>query len=415
MWAFVVSSLVLSASPEMVARTLDGREVAGTVSELSGGRVVLNTGEKSVTIEAGQIVSLKPRSASRASDAKPIRVELVDGSRVAAAGDFEFDAKDGQVTLTLRDYTLVGPAKGISIAHLKPETSATKSAWDGFRAKHKAKGFKGDALVVTKGDTVDHFEGVLYDTATNKDAKKIIKFEHEDSTIEVLLERIDGIIYLGTEETEPADPVCILSDADGSVLRLKSLVLKDGNVEFETQSGFKASRPLELLAGLDFSAGKIAYLGGDHEAASDELAPLRKPVFQSPVPGTKPLPSVLEWTKPRSKNRVLPDDKLRVNGHVQPFERGLYLRGGWELEYALRGRFRRFQTIAGIDVSNERGRAELVVEGDGKELFRGLMQQGGPAKALDLDVSQVRILKIRAIRQGALDGIIDLCDARVTK
>jgi hypothetical protein len=43
MWAVVLSSLVLSASSDMVARTLDGREVTGSVSELSGGRVVLKT------------------------------------------------------------------------------------------------------------------------------------------------------------------------------------------------------------------------------------------------------------------------------------------------------------------------------------------------------------------------------------
>ena len=32
---------------------------------------------------------------------------------------------------------------------------------------------------------------------------------------------------------EPADPVCIISDTDDSLLRLKSIVLKDGRLEFE--------------------------------------------------------------------------------------------------------------------------------------------------------------------------------------
>src|SRR5437660_9073278 len=112
MWAIVVSSLLLSAppppTPEMVARTLDGREVAGTVAELSGGRLVLKTGEQSVTIEPEQLLSLKPR-APRPSDAKlPMKIELVDGSRLSA-GDFE--VKDGQVTLTAREVALTGPSK----------------------------------------------------------------------------------------------------------------------------------------------------------------------------------------------------------------------------------------------------------------------------------------------------------------
>ncbi len=340
-----------------------------------------------------------------------MRIELVDGSRIVAG---DFDVAGGQVTLSAREMVLTGPSKAVAIAHLKPTTDAAKTVWTGLRTAHKAKKLKGDVLVITRGETVDSAEGVLHDTAV-KDGRKTIKFEREEEpAIEVPFERVDGLIYLNAEEVQAADPVCIISDADGSMLRLKAIVLKDGRVEFETVGGFKGSRPLEQLTSLDFSIGKVAYLGGDHELSSDELGPLRKPLSQPLVNGDKPPPSVLEWSKPRSKNRVLPGDKLTVTGH-EPFERGLYLKTGWEIEYPLRGRFRQLRTLVGIDASNKNGRAELVVEGDGKPLFRGMMQHGEAAKLLDLDVSQVRILKIRAIRQGGLDGILDLCDARVTK
>jgi hypothetical protein len=413
MWAAVVSSLVLSASPEMVARTLDGREVAGTVLELSGARAVLKTADQSVTIEADQLLSLTPRNPPRAAGGPlPMRIELFDGSRVPA-GDFE--VKDGQVTLTARDFTLAGPSKAVSMAHIKPETAASKPTWDALRAKHKGKTLKGDVLVITKADTVDFFEGVLHDTAA-KEGKKLIKFDREETPIEVLFERVDGLIYLNVSEAAPADPVCIIADADGSLLRLKSITLKEGKVDFETVGGFKGSRPIEQLTLLDFSSGKVAYLGGDHEPESDELGPLRKPIFHPLVPDSKPLPSVLEWGKPRSKNRVLQGDEFSLGNKA--YKRGLYLKGGWEIEYALRGQYRRFQSIVGVDDKIGAG-AELVIEGDGKTLFKEVVQKQQPAKALDLDLSGVRILKIRANRvervSGIGDGVIDLCEAKVSK
>src|SRR5262245_21974127 len=135
MWALVVSSLVLSAPPEVVARTLDGGEVTGTITELSGGRVVLKSGEKSVTIEPEQLLSLKPKSARPAETKLPMKVELVDGSRLAAG---EFEVKDGQVALTARDVVLTGPVKAISVIHIKPETATSKAEWDDLRKKHAA-------------------------------------------------------------------------------------------------------------------------------------------------------------------------------------------------------------------------------------------------------------------------------------
>jgi hypothetical protein len=397
----------------MVARTLDGREVTGSVSELSGGRVVLKTAEGSTTIQPDQLLGLRPQNPPKpSSDRLPVSVELVDGSRLMAS---DFNVTDGQVTLNVRDATLTGSSKAVSIARFKPETPAAKVAWAGFLKTHKDGGFKGDVLIVTKGDTVDFFEGVLHDTGNDKDANKIIKFEVDGEVREVRFDRVDGLIYLKVGgDAEPTDPVCILSDTDGSQLRLKSIALKDGRLDFETLAGLKGSRPLEEVTDLNYSAGKIAYLAGDHEADSDELSPLRKPVWRSPIDGWRPPQAQLDSSKPRSKNRWLPGDEMKIPGG-QVFKRGLCIKGGWEIEYALRGQYRRFHAIAAVDL-NMSGAADLVIEADGKKLFEGEIREQQPPKALDLDVSGVRILKIRAIRKvPTQDGVIDLCEARVSK
>jgi hypothetical protein len=417
MWATIVSSLVLSASPEMTARTLDGREVVGTITELSSSGAVLKTADKPATIALDQLLSLTPASAPRSTGAPlPMRVELVDGSSVPAG---EFEVSEGQVTLTVRDFALVGPSKAISVAYIKPVTEASKEGWAKLLEMHKAKAFKGDVLVISAGDKIDRVEGVLHDTGV-KNGTKIINFDRDgDTPITVPFERVAGLIYLnvsdGDSEAVP-EPVCIITDADGSKLRLKSISLKEGRLEFETLGGFKGTRPIEQLTHLDFSAGKVAYLGGDHELASDELGPLRKPVFRPLVVDSKPLPSDLEWGKPRSRNRVLQGDVLTLGGKA--YKRGLYLKGGWEVEYALRGRYRRLQALVGVDDKIAYG-AELVVEGDGKVLFKETLQKPGSGKPLDLDVSGVRILKIRANRvprvSGIGDGVIDLCEAKVSK
>ncbi len=414
MWAAVVTSLVLSAAPEMTARTLDGREVSGTLEELSGARVVLRSGDKTTTIEPDQLLSLTPRSAPRPGGSPlPMRIELVDGSRLVAS---DYEVTGGQVTLVGREMVLTGPSKAVSIAHLKPTTDAAKPVWAKLRADHKAKIFKGDVLVVTRGETVDTLEGVLHDTEV-KEGRKIIKFAREDEMpLEVAFERVDGLIYLNAAAAETADPLCAISDADGSQLRLKAVALKDGRIEFETVGGLKGSRPLEQLTALDFSAGKVAYLGGDHELASDELGPLRKPVFQPSIAGQQPLPTEREMFKPRSKNRFLPDDELGLGG--KKYKRGLMIKADWSIEYALRGQYRRLQAIVGVDDNRKFG-AELVIEGDGKPLVKEVIRKEQQAKTLDLDISGVRILKIRVNSvqgvSGFANGVLDLCEAKVTK
>jgi hypothetical protein len=90
------------------------------------------------------------------------------------------------------------------------------------------------------------------------------------------------------------------------------------------------------------------------------------------------------------------------------------MRGGTEVEYALRGNYRRFHAVVGIHPQFQ-GAVLLRVLADGKPLFDDVILKESGAKVLDFSISGVRQLRIIAIRKYLIGDAIDLCDARVTK
>jgi hypothetical protein len=101
------------------------------------------------------------------------------------------------------------------------------------------------------------------------------------------------------------------------------------------------------------------------------------------------------------------------------FDRGIGLHSECTITYALEGKYRRFETLAGLDArTGMRGDAVLAVLVDGKEreLPRGgrLLFSDGPL-TLQLDVAGAKELKIavRPGRGGTIHDHVNLADARL--
>lgn len=83
-------------------------------------------------------------------------------------------------------------------------------------------------------------------------------------------------------------------------------------------------------------------------------------------------------------------------------ELGLGVFAGSEIEFDLKGLYDKFTALAGVDASSEdRSAADFVVTGDGRELWRsGPLQKTDPPKAVEVNITGVRKLLLRAIRAG---------------
>jgi hypothetical protein len=125
-------------------------------------------------------------------------------------------------------------------------------------------------------------------------------------------------------------------------------------------------------------------------------------------------PAIASAYAPRSRNPwIAPENKLTLGG--KDYDRALHIRCDAELEYALRGNFRRFSAVVGIHPTFSHGAVNLKIIADGRTLFDDTILKESGAKALDLDVTGVRQLKIVAVRKYPIGDAIDLCEARVTK
>jgi hypothetical protein len=177
-------------------------------------------------------------------------------------------------------------------------------------------------------------------------------------------------------------------------------------LQWTTPSGLSVSQPVEEIAKIDFSGGKLAYLS--------DLKP--DSVAWTPYFGTaKPLPAMERFYAPRY-DRGFDASPLRLGG--APYGKGLALRSRTEIVYRLPAPYQRFQAVVGIDDAvRPAGKVRLLVRGDDKVLFEAVIAGSDAPQPVDLDLTGVRRLTILAdFGDGPNVGDhLLLCNARLSQ
>jgi hypothetical protein len=95
----------------------------------------------------------------------------------------------------------------------------------------------------------------------------------------------------------------------------------------------------------------------------------------------------------------------------KPYTSGVGVPANSEVEYELKGRFKDFSAIVGVDDGNSKdGQVEFVLLGDGKELFKsGMVTKKDVAKHVDVDIPGVNRLVLR-VNRGPQGGSADEAD-----
>jgi hypothetical protein len=401
MWAVLLGCLTVVAAPEVMVQTLDGRQVVGSVKEWTSQRLELETAEGAVALEAKLLLSVEPKSAPLPPDNKPpISIELTDGSRLLAA-DYLVDQATAKFTVFGSPSS--APLKSLALVRFQEPTAEIAKQWEQILATKVA----GDLIVVRKGESIDYLEGELRDISAEE-----VQFVSEGQSSLVKRNRLEGLVYSRAGRPELPDPICVIASADGSRLAVVELALKDDHLEAQTPAGLKASLPWNLVTGLDYSVGKVQYLG---DAVTDAPGLLKPESLKVQTYADQQPDVLLQWRQPRA-NQWGVNRPLRLG--KQTYGRGLAIRSRTELVYRLRGAYRRLTMIAGIDdaVGNA-GNVRLLIRGDDRTLHDALLTGSDEPLPLDLDIQGVSRLTI-IVDFGADDDtsdLLDLCEARVTK
>lgn len=377
---------------DVAVTTLAGEEVSGRMTQLDDRQLLLTTaaGDRALTVANLLQVTLQPKASPAAPDISAW-VELVDGTRLvgasftAAAGKAKFKSHGQDVEITTR-----------MLAHVRFRQHDERLAkqWEDSLSRADAS----DLIVVRVGENLDYVDGVIKEVTADN-----VVLELDGETRPLSRERVDGLVFFNPNKPNFGDPVCIV-DA-GTPIRARSLKLAEGGFELMTLSGARMTLAAADVRSLDFSAGKLLYLG-DVEPDSTDVVKYLGPA----------IPLELEMHKPR-RNQSPDGQPLTIEG--TSYKKGLGIRSRTELAYRLRNGYRRLEAIAGIDdeVRGKGGNVRLLIKGDDRVLFDETIDDVRGAVPLSLDVSGVNRLTILVDfgeNQGFADHL-DLANVRVLK
>jgi hypothetical protein len=391
----LLTAALLAADP-FSARPLDGDAVSGEVTALNGKQLVLKTEKGPVTLDIAKLAMISGHPVGDDAAGKfGVTVELGDGSVLLGAG---FTSNDGVSSIAGVSEQKISTSqlRSVYFATAEPPTPKLAKQWAEITASKAA----GDLLVVRKNDSFDYLEGII----KGVDAENC-QFEIDGEVIPVKRAKVAGLVY-ARHGDEPAEPAAKLATTSGARMNLRSFELIDGELKGTLAGGTEFEVPLDQVARLDFSTGKIAYLS--------DLDP-EEAVFTPLVGFSAPPQGLLGYFNYR-RDVGFDQSPLRLDG--KEFRKGLSLASRTSLAYKLPGKFRVFRATVGIDDSTrETGNVHLEISGDGKVLWQGEVRGDEPSQQLELEIGGVKRLLILADYGAGLDvgDRLDLGEAQISK
>jgi len=372
--------LALSAGAD--AQTLAGKTVSGDLVGLDRQTAILRTAAgDTVRVPVADLLQLTFPPAEAPPKGAHTAVELTDGSvllcsAVAVKGDtFE---------LTMIDNVPVKvPTTAVFTVLRDAHDPKVRQDWQDFLTKRG----RLDMVVVRSDEKLNGLEGTF-----GPGTGDAIEFTPSATGAKrsVRLARAQGLIFVQKPDPDAAAPLCKVTDAVGNLLVAADVVMNADGLTVTTVSGVRVTLPdAKRLAKLDFSKGKLAYLS--------ELAPTRQAVTLA----TEDDDLYARFVRYR-KDSNLDNQPLKVGG--KQYAKGIALHAGTQLAYTIGGEYKEFRAVLGVDDGVEtESRVEVVIEGDGRELFRGQTSRKDPPRPLALDVRGVRELRVAVRATGLLD------------
>jgi NPCBM/NEW2 domain-containing protein len=399
---------------EVVATRLDGTTTRGELKSWDERQIVLETASGGEELALKDLISLRSSSTEPTANAPQFgQVELIDGTLIPIAG---INSHGSRIDATLPqpgsgNDKVVLAKKLVAAVKLQPLSGVLAKQWQEIRDL----GASADVLVLLKrdGGSLDYVEGIIGDVDEEK-----IEFELDGDSQRIDRSKVAGLIFYRRKPDSMPEPKFILHSASGLRANVIRARLKEGAMQFVTAAGIKLELPLPDVSLADFSAGKLAYLS-DLEPAVQQWTPLVG------LPAAAELAA--HYGEPR-RDQSAYGGALSLPGNAesptaspsatQTFVKGLALRSRIELVYRLPGGFRMFSAIAGIDPAGRaNGNVRLEIFGDDRPLLQSDVAGADSPKAIDLDITGVKRLKIIVDFGTNLDtgDWLNLCDARITK
>ena len=394
------------------AKLLGNQSVIGSAVTIEGRQIAMVTPNGSLALDPDKLIWIVQKPAPDTQTPPklpmPMHVELIDGSSFRAR---QYAVAEGKARIALADLVIELPTTAVTSVRLMPSSEEVAAEW----SKIAGQAPEADVLVIRKEKAIDYHKGGLGDVSD-----ETVKFNLDGDVLPVKRSKVYGLVYCHPKSEALPEAICRITDATGSqwsvseVGCVKRTDKPDSGafhapyqLRWTTPTGAKVTSPLVMISKIDFSSGKVVYLG-DLEPESSEFTPF----FGS----ADDLPMLTKFYAPRS-DKNMESAPLSIDGRKK-YDKGLALHSRTRLVYRLPGRFSRFKAVVGIDAGvRPLGHVRLLIRGDDKVLLEADVTGSDPPKPIDLDVTGVRRISILADFGEKLDvgDHLDLCEARILK
>jgi hypothetical protein len=366
-WGLMLLMTSVVAADEL--RTVDNKSYSGTLESLDDKEVAIKTAEGLVkksldnvlALDLKQVMGIPPGTSY-------IEVRLVDETVLLCTGiaikgkEMEVQLHSGQ-ELKLPLTSVVAILRGA-------EEGKVRKAFDAFVDER----VKYDRLVVVKEGVVNNLDGTLGEV----DAKgETIGFKDKDGNVfpkGVGLSKLRGLIFY-REAPANLQPICMVYDVSGTAIAANKVVARDNDLIVTTTIP-KVTLTLarDKIARFDYNMGKLTFLS--------DLTPSK--ILEQSAVG-------LIVTHRKDVN--LDGDPIVLG--TQGYTKGLSLHAHTELEYNLKGKYKKFTAVVGVDprIGGD-SQAKLTIEVDGHEKFSKVITA---AETVDLNIDVTKANAIRII------------------
>jgi hypothetical protein len=385
------AALACGAAVADTIRTVDGREIAGTVLSLDARNIAVQSaaGKSVVPLDSVAAVAFAAGRVEDVMDRKGQSVIVLKDGTVLAGLDIRIG--DGLARAATESCGAVSaPLKQVSRIW-RPRQSETPRDLEQQCERLRVAARDNDVLIVRgasgKWLPVPAFVESL--------AGGQVAFTYEGRETSLAEDVVAAIVFAGAaaEQTGTVS-VCRVMGTDGTRIAAAAVMLDGDRLAVESAGLGETVLARKSVAEIRFGSARATCLS-DLDPTDVEETPFFDDLFS--------------WRKDKSAS----GRPLALEGIT--YERGIGLHARCRLVFELRGRFSRLSALAGIDGELPFGRAALSILADGKPLTdRVLLDRAEAPKAMDLDVAGVKTLTILADfadRTYGSGARVNLCDA----
>jgi len=407
-----VSVAVVASAADLA--TLDGKKLSGDIVSVVDNELTFKTaaGEEKFLVTALHSITLGPAPKALPTGTRHTVVELTDGS--------VFRCESITVKEKTIEMKLLGSVPRTISVPTKTVFSVNREAGDlkleqDFRNEVRRRG-RFDVWVTKQkgkndqGTEIDRLDGVPGTfgpgDADGQSVEFIIQATGAKSNLRMT--QVSGMIF--NQQPEPGVVVppamCKVIDSDGHELVAQSVGKAAKGYSVTTVTGVKFDLDANQVSKFDFAAGAVKYLSDLEPIALEES-------------GTNPEHYQKDKNLDKQPIRLVTEPGTAKAPEM--FPKGLTLKAKTVITYELKGQYKTFRAIAGVDVDPQNeapSQVRLTIDDGMQVLYKGVIKKGEKPVDLNLSVQNVDKLKITAESDASSSDFgnqVSLGNARVVK